>query len=52
MTPEPMTPIGEAAAALHEGFTTMIAAGFTENQACKILGAMLAAGHTDSDDPS
>lgn len=36
------TPLAAAAASMHELFTTMIANGFTEAQACRILGIMLA----------
>lgn len=38
------TPLADAAAQMHELFTTMIAKGFTEAQACRILGVMLAEG--------
>lgn len=41
-TAEASTPLGVAAAQLHELFTTMLEAGFTEQQACRVLGCMLA----------
>jgi hypothetical protein len=39
---EPMTELREAAAHLHEMFQTLKESGFTEWQACRILGVMLA----------
>lgn len=37
-----VTPMGEAASGLHEMFLTLIKSGFTEWQACRIIGVMLA----------
>ncbi|GLY32115.1 hypothetical protein [Kineosporia sp. NBRC 101731] len=39
-----LTPILQEATALHEMFLTMVKAGFTEIQACRIIGTMLASG--------
>lgn len=39
---EPMTPMAEATAHLHEMFVTLVAGGFTEAQALHMLGVMLA----------
>lgn len=36
------TPLAEAAAGIHELFKTMVEQGFSEYQACLILGVMLA----------
>jgi hypothetical protein len=36
------TPLSEAAAGLHEWFKTMVEQGFTEYQACVIIGVMMA----------
>jgi len=40
--PEPATPLRQAAAQLNEMFRELKAAGFTEWQACRILGVTLA----------
>jgi hypothetical protein len=37
-----MTPLAEAANELHEMFRTLIDSGFTEWQACRVIGVMLA----------
>lgn len=37
-----MTPMAEAATGLHEMFRTLIDSGFTEWQACRIIGVVLA----------
>lgn len=37
-----LTPLGEATSGLHEMFLALIASGFTEWQACQVLGVMLA----------
>lgn len=37
-----MTPMAEAATGLHELFRTLIDSGFTERQACQIVGVILA----------
>jgi hypothetical protein len=37
-----MTPMAESAAMLHEMFRSLIASGFTEWQACRIIGVLLA----------
>ncbi len=37
-----LTPLGEATAGLHEMFLALIASDFTEWQACRVLGVMLA----------
>ena len=39
---EPMTQLAEAAVGLHETFRTLTESGFTEWQACRIIGVMLA----------
>ena len=39
---EPLTPMAESVANMHELFGTLTASGFTEWQACRILGVMLA----------
>lgn len=39
---DPFTALGEAAAGLHEMFVSLIASGFTEWQACRVIGVMLA----------
>jgi hypothetical protein len=39
---DPLTGMAEAAASLHELFLSMVEAEFTEWQACRILGVMLA----------
>lgn len=39
---DPSTPLGEATGSLHEMFLSLIAAGFTEWQALRIIGVMLA----------
>lgn len=39
---DPMTAMAESSASLHEMFLSLVAAGFTEWQACRILGVMLA----------
>lgn len=39
-----LTPVVAGAIELHELFVSMLAAGFTEGQACRILGTMLAGG--------
>ncbi len=40
--PDPITSMVEAAAGLRELFESLVAAGFTEWQACRVLGVMLA----------
>ena len=51
---EPITPVAEAAAGLHELFLALTAEGrFTKLEACVILGTVLAqggsnGGHTDA----
>lgn len=37
-----MTPMAEAAAATREMFVSLVAAGFSEGQACQIIGSLLA----------
>ena len=37
-----MTPLAQAASGLHEMFRTLIDSGFTEWQACRVIGVMLA----------
>lgn len=45
------TPLGTAAGAIHELFISYMGAGFTEDQALKLLGFTLAAAaRQDSDD--
>ena len=39
---EPLTELMEAATQMHEMFKTLKESGFTEWQACRILGVMLA----------
>lgn len=39
---DPLTGMAEAAVSLHELFLSMVEADFTEWQACRILGVMLA----------
>jgi hypothetical protein len=39
---DPLGPAAQGAAELHELFLTWIGAGFTEIQACRILGVVLA----------
>lgn len=48
MSDEPMTPTAEVMVQLHEMFTSMLAADFTEMQACTIIGVMLANGRSDN----
>lgn len=36
------TPLGDAVVSMHQLFINMLAAGFTEWQACLILGMMMA----------
>lgn len=43
---DPVTPMQEGAAGIHELFVSMIGQGFTEYQACVILGVMLSNGAT------
>jgi hypothetical protein len=40
--PDPSTPLSEAGSSLRELFETLVASGFTEWQACRILGVMVA----------
>lgn len=40
--PDPVSALREAALAMHTLFTEYVAAGFTEYQACVILGVMVA----------
>jgi hypothetical protein len=47
-TPEPSTPLAEQAAGLHEAFLAFLAAGFTEWQALRIIGVMVAEGGRQS----
>lgn len=42
MPPNPITQLAQAGAALHELFISLTSSGFTERQACWILGSMLA----------
>lgn len=46
--PEPFTPMIESAASLHEFFSSLVAAGFSEGQACRIVGVLLAEGSRSS----
>jgi hypothetical protein len=39
---DPMTQLMDAATQMHEVFKTLQASGFTQWQACRILGVMLA----------
>lgn len=39
---EPLTPVAEASAVMREYFESLVRAGFTEWQACRILGVMVA----------
>jgi hypothetical protein len=51
--PTGLTPFGEAVAQVHEMFLSFLAAGFTEYQACMILGSFLAStgqGYRTSDE--
>lgn len=43
---DPFTPLQEAMGGLHELFDALKKQGFTEFQACNILGVMLATGAT------
>jgi hypothetical protein len=47
---EPQTPLAEAAMQIHELFTTLIAEGFSEWQALRLLGVFLAESMRNSDD--
>ncbi len=40
-TPAPPLSIAEGAVALHESYTSFLAAGFTEHQALYLIGQML-----------
>jgi len=42
MPDNPMTPMGEAFASLHEMYLGLRASGFTETEACHIIGSFLA----------
>ena len=42
MNDEPMTPLFIATNALHEVYETLLQSGFTEDQAIRMLGIMLA----------
>ena len=44
MSQEPyqVTPLAEGAVVVHEFFQSLLAAGFTEWQACQIVGVMIA----------
>ena len=37
-----MSPLTEAVAGMHELYLSLVEGGFTDGQACRILGAMLA----------
>lgn len=39
---EPTTPLGEAAVSMHEQFRTLVDSGFSEWQAIRLLGVMMA----------
>lgn len=39
---DPMTVLGEGSAAIHEIFLELLSAGFTEWQALRLIGVMLA----------
>jgi len=45
---EPLTPMAESATSVHELFASLIDAGFTEWQACRVIGVMLAEGGRQS----
>lgn len=38
----PLSPLGEEAARIHENFLAFVEGGFTEYQACVIIGTMFA----------
>jgi hypothetical protein len=40
--PEPFTPTEESMAQVQEFFSSLLVGGFTESQACQIIGVMLA----------
>jgi hypothetical protein len=39
---DPFTMLSEASSGLHEMFASLIESGFTEWQACRVIGVMLA----------
>jgi hypothetical protein len=47
---EPVSPLVSDAVKLHETFKALVQAGFTERQACYLLGAMIAA-HSPEETP-
>jgi hypothetical protein len=47
---EPLTPMTEASTQLHELFETLLASGFTQLQACTIVGVYMANVTTNSTD--
>ena len=47
---DPLTVMAEGMAQMHELFISMLAAGFSENQACKIIGHMLAGAQNGGGD--
>jgi len=47
---EPQTPLADAAAQIHELFSTLFAQGFSEWQALRLLGVFRAESMRNSDD--